>query len=203
MKTLTTEQIENLRILGWEKANEKEFTVNVGDILFNEYAGDLLETSLEQLRSVADIMGTVFNVSFCYRKPDIEENGQQVYFLGYLIDFGNNITKYGNIAQFTGVDEFRLFTPIEEEKSTKEKLIECINNYCNENTRSAFIDFLGDEIPGIWEDIFDIVRENLDTEETAKQWIDDNNGDAIDYVFSNCDTYDLKGYVIDFIRDNL
>ena len=125
------------------------------------------------------------------------------YFLGYLIDFGNNITKYGNIAQFTGADVFHLFTPTEEEKSPKEKLIESINNFCSETSRGAFIELLGDDLPELWEVITDVIRENEDTEETAKQWINDNNGDAIDYVFCNCDTYDLKDYVIDFIRDNL
>lgn len=120
------------------------------------------------------------------------------------VNFYENEERQYNDYLLVENDDLGLFPQEKtEEKSTKDKLIECINNYCNENTRSAFIDFLGDEFPGLWEDIVDVVRENEDTEETAKRWIDDNNGDAIDYVFDNCDSYDLKGYVIDFIRDNL
>lgn len=124
-----------------------------------------------------------------------------VFYVELWVD---NFMRYSDEDSFDS-DVLGLFEGenIEEEKDPKEKLIESINKFCSGTSRGNFIDLLRDDMPGLWEDITDVIREDEDEEDTAKQWIDDNNGAAIDYVFSNCDTYDMKDYVIDYIRDNL
>ena len=201
MKTLTTEQIEILKSYQWETSGNFEgFTLNeISQEQFQKVTGyDLV--ALLSLKGAECSLGWSLEYG---RKVNWSTDGDNNFVLRSIVYIGGSVF-YQDFINESETDFLGLFPQEKtEEKSTKEKLIECINNYCDENTRSAFIDLLGDEFPGLWEDILDIARENLDTENTAKQWIDDNNGDAIDYVFSNCDTYDLKDCVVDYIRDNL
>lgn len=82
-------------------------------------------------------------------------------------------------------------------------LFENRNIICLDNSHEEIIEELKNCHGDLWGDIENDIRENLDEEEIAHTWLEENTSDAIDYVGRYGDSGDIKDFVINYLSDNL
>jgi hypothetical protein len=130
------------------------------------------------------------------------------------VNFYENEERQYNDYLIVENDDLGLFSRPEEQKEEPDWR-DVLSYTLNKILQSESVEDVVDYIDNNFASISDKVRENcIDNlvasdiddslkEDIARDWIDDNSGEAFDRAWDNMDSYDIKNKIIDYLADNL
>lgn len=208
MKTLTTQQIEELKKLNWEKVDDF-FKAPIGSDFLTELTGyNIYEDTVTIMSPMS------WQVD--YYKSAIYQDFSEKYYLQYRIFVGGVQWASGNFAMFDG-DLLGLYTPKEEPTEEKPEtdwrnlLSNVLENALKETDVDSIVEFIDSNFPTVSDKIRENFSDNLEVDDIgevlkddiAKDWIEQNADDAYDRAVDNMDSYEMRDKIIDYLQNNL
>lgn len=212
MKTLTTEQIETLKKLDWEKVNDF-FKAPIGSDFLTELTGyNIYEDTVTIMSPMS------WQVD--YYKSAVYQDFDEKYYLEYRIFVGGVQWASGKFAMFDG-DLLELYTPTEEpkEEPTEEKkptdwhdlLTDALKIAMEETDTDSIVEFIDSNFADVSDKIRENLCDNLEVddigevlkEDIAKEWIENNPDDAWDMAEENLCSGDIRDKIISYLENNL
>ena len=205
MKTLTIEQVETLKNVWWEKENETSFSFIPDIKTFTELTDYDVEEWTKDAQSV--------DLSIKYQTTNITENEIPYYALRFIAKIHGIIWADEYFVMFKG-DELGLFTPKAEEQEEEDpiELLKKALKLCEEKEVEV------PDMTSVIEDnvyIYDAIKtqvlDNIGVndlpdyviEDAAREWIDNNSGDAYDRAVNAMESYEIRDKIIEYLSDNL
>jgi hypothetical protein len=132
-----------------------------------------------------------------------------LYDLHYAIWCKGDVVKDGVIQEFNS-DVLSLFTK-KEESDWRDVLSYTLNQILQSESVEDVVDYIDNNFPSLSDKIREncinsLVASDIDDslkEDIARDWIDDNSGEAFDRAWDNMDSYEIKDKIIGYLSDNL
>lgn len=202
MKTLTIEQVENLKNVCWEKENDTSFSFIPDVKTFTELTDYNVEKWTDDVQST--------ELSIKYQTTNIAENDIPYFALRFIAKIHGIIWADEFFVMFKG-DELGLFSKPEEQEEQETMTPGELEAAINKFTPEEVARLIENNCTDVYDAVRDIVLDNLGVndlpgwlqDDAGKDWVENNLDDAKEKYLENASSSDLRDLAVEIINDYL